>query len=187
MEQEKNNFSSKRLKKISILKNIFLSTNEDELFNAFLELNSDIKIDKTELESDYNKYFIGPDSPIAPPYASIYIDEENALMTKTTMHIRNLYEIMGFKNSLKNKIPEDQLGLELDAYYQLLYIELEKDIKYLQNLRIYFLKEHINIWIFKFINRVLEHKEKSSNAINLIIKELNSFFQNELKIKGEIL
>ncbi len=92
-------------------------------------------------------------------------------MTKTTMQIRDLYEIMGFKNSLKDKVPEDFIGLELDAYYQLLFIEIEKEIPYLKDLRTYFLCEHIDTWIFKFINRVLEHQDKNSNAIILIIKK----------------
>jgi len=180
------NTNSNRLKTAKNLRDIFLSNNSKELFEAFSDLVQDTKISEIELETQFNYFFIGPDTPIAPPYASIYLDEEEALMTKTTMQIRDLYEIMGFKNSLKDKVPEDFIGLELDAYYQLLFIEIEKDIPYLKDLRTYFLCEHINTWIFKFTNRVLENKDTKSYAINLLIKELNSFFQNELKIKGEI-
>ncbi len=178
--------NSERLKTAKNLRDIFLSNNSKELFKAFSSLFKDTNISEIELETDFNYYFIGPDAPIAPPYASIYLDEEDALMTKTTMQIRDLYEIMGFKNSLKDKVPEDFIGLELDAYYQLLFIEIEKDIPYLKDLRTYFLCEHINTWIFKFRDRVLEHKDKNSKVVNLIIEELDKFFINELKIKGEI-
>jgi len=181
------NANSERLKTAKDLRDIFLSNNSKELFEAFSSLLEDTNISEIELETDFNYYFVGPDTPIAPPYASIYLDEEDSLMTKTTMQIRDLYEIMGFKNSLKDKVPEDFIGLELDAYYQLLFIEIEKEIPYLKDLRTYFLCEHIDTWIFKFINRVLEHQDKNSNAIILIIKKLDNFFKNELKIKGEIL
>lgn len=169
------------------LRDIFLSDNSKELFNAFTNLKKENKTSELELETDFNRYFIGPDTPIASPYASIYLGEEEALMTETTMQVRELYTIMGFKNSLKNTLPEDFLGLELDAYYQLLYIEIEKNIPYLKDLRIYFLQEHIEKWIFLFINKVLESKEENSESIYLMINELNSFFQNELKLKGDLL
>lgn len=177
--------NAKRLEIAKGLRDIFLSNNSKELFKAFSTLCGDTSITELELETDFNYFFVGPDAPIAPPYASIYLDEGDALMTKTTMQIRDLYEIMGFKNSLKDKVPEDYLGLELDAYYQLLFIELEKDVSYLKDLRTYFLCEHIDTWIFEFTNRVLEHKEKNSIAVCLIIEKLNNFFTNELKIKGE--
>ncbi len=180
------NTKQERLETIKALRDIFLSNNSKELLKAFLNLTKETKIPEMELETQFNRYFIGPDTPIAAPYASLYLNKEDSLMTKTTIQIRNLYEIMGFKNSLKNKVPEDFLGLELDAYYQLLFIELEKNNSYLKNLRIYFLHEHINIWIFKFISKVMKNLTEQSNTIKQIIKELETFFQNELKIKGEI-
>lgn len=175
-----------RLQKAKSLRDIFLSHDSGSLAEAFVQLQTQYSISEMELETQFNRYFIGPDTPIAPPYASIYLDEEDALMTQTTMKIRDLYSIMGFKNTLKDKVPEDFLGLELDAYYQLLFIEIEKDIPYLKELRMYFLCEHINTWIFKFIEQVSQHKKESSTAVNCIIEELKHFFQNELTLKGEI-
>ncbi len=180
------NKNLKRLKTVKILRDIFLSSNSKELYKAFQCLKKEIFISELELESDFNHYFIGPTTPIASLYASVYF-EEDTLMSQTTMDIRNLYEIMGFENSLKNKTPEDFLGLELDAYYQLLYIEIEKNIFYLKDLRVYFLHEHINLWIFKFIDKVKNYSNKNSKSINLIIEELNIFFKNELNMKGDIL
>jgi TorA maturation chaperone TorD len=177
------NTNSKRLKTAKDLRDIFLSNNSKELFEAFSSLLEDTNISEIGLEICFNYYFVGPDAPIAPPYASIYLDEEDALMTKTTMQIRDLYEVMGFKNSLKNKVPEDFLGLELDAYYQLLFIEIEKDIPYLKDMRIYFLCEHINAWIFKFIKRVYAHKHEDSNTVNLLIENWRVFLKMNLKLK----
>jgi len=179
----KTNYST-RLEKVSILKDIFSSTNEDELFSAFSRLNSDISIDKTTLEADFNRYFIGPDAPLAAPYSSIYIDRSDAIMTETTQKVRNLYDVMGFENKLKNSLPEDFLGLELDAYYQLLFIE--EKTNYLTDIRCYFLFEHIKVWVYDFIEAVLENKENPSLAINFIVQELKEFFDNELKYEGDL-
>ncbi len=184
MEAVKSNDFSQRLEKVLILKNIFSSKNEDELFKAFSELNSGLEVDKTTLESDFNRYFIGPDAPIAPPYSSVYIDKTDSLMTETTQKVRDLYEIMGFKNKLKNSIPEDFLGLELDAYYQLLFIE--EKTNYLSEIRCYFLFEHIKVWIYDFIEAVLSNKDNPSDAINYIVQELKLFFDNEFKYEGDL-
>jgi len=184
MKTIKSSDLSQRVEKILILKKIFSSTNEDELFNAFLELNSEVQVDKTALESDFNRYFIGPDTPIAAPYSSIYIDNTDSIMTETTHKVRDLYEVMGFKNRLKDSVPEDFLGLELDAYYQLLYIE--EKTNYLSEIRCYFLFEHIKIWIYDFIEAVLSNKENPSLAINYIVQELKLFFDNEFKYEGDL-
>lgn len=184
MEAIKSKEFSKRLEKLAILKNIFSSTNEDELFKAFSELNSGIEIDKVTLESDFNRYFIGPDAPIAAPYSSIYIDKTDAIMTETTQKVRDLYELMGFTNKLKNTVPEDFLGLELDAYYQLLYIE--EKTTYLSEIRCYFLFEHIKVWIYDFIEAVLSNKNNPSDSINYIVQELKLFFDEEFKYEGDL-
>lgn len=176
--------SLKKLEKIKSLRNIFISSNGEELLDGFTGLNSDLEVSKVTLESDFNRYFIGPDSPIASPYASIYLDKQEAIMSESTQKVRELYDLMGFVNPLKGTQPDDFIGLELDAYYQLLYLEEEKDIEYLRNFRLHFLFEHIQNWLFDFVEVVRLHEEKPSVAINLIAKELKSFFENEIEHEG---
>ena len=176
--------STQRLKKIKALKSIFSSNNADELWMGFLELNSDLEISKDSLESDFNRYFIGPDSPIASPYASIYIDKQEAVMSESTEKVKELYELMGFKNPLKGTQPDDFIGLELDAYFQLLFLEKEKNIDYLHDFRLYFLFEHIQKWIFDFVEVVNSNEKEPSDAIKLIVQELKSCFENEIEHEG---
>jgi len=176
--------SLQRIKKISALKNIFSSSNTNELWNGFLELNIDLKITKESLEADFNRYFIGPDSPIAAPYASIYLDKQESIMSDSTEKVRELYDLMGFKNPLKGTQPDDFIGLELDAYFQLLFLEEERNIDYLQDLRNYFLFEHIQNWIFDFIKVVNSNENNPSIVINQIVNELKSFFENEIEHEG---
>lgn len=180
-----------RFKKLEALKNIFVSTNSDELWNGFLGLNSSLKVSiesldvsKDSLEADFNRYFIGPNSPIAIPYASTYIDKQEVVMSQSTEKVRELYALMGFKNPLKDTQPDDFIGLELDAYFQLLFLEEEKNINYLKDMRCYFLLEHIQNWIFDFVEKININGDEPSLAINLIAKELKSFFENEIKHEG---
>lgn len=184
MTKAMNLSSTQRLEKIEVLKNIFISSSDNELWQGFIKLNSNIETTKVSLEADFNRHFIGPDSPIAPPYASIYLDKQEVVMSKSTEKVRELYDLMGLKNPLKGTQPEDFVGLELDAYYQLLYLEKEKDIKYLHDFRLYFLFEHIQKWIFDFVEKIQSNEEEPSVAINLIAQELKSCFENEIEHEG---
>lgn len=175
---------TQRLEKIQALKNIFVSSNDHELLRGFLELKSDLKVSQDSLEADFNRYFIGPDSPIAAPYASIYLDKQEAVMSQSTEKVRELYDLMGLKNPLKGTQPEDFIGLELDAYYQLLFLEKQKNISYLHDLRLYFLFEHIQKWIFEFVEKIQSYEKEPSAAMHLIAQELKSCFENEIEQEG---
>jgi len=91
---------------------------------------------------------------------------------------------MGFTNPLKNIIPDDHLGVELDAYYQLLYLEEAKEIAYLRELRHYFLHEHLSLWVPRFIERALEQSEHDSKAMIFILLQLKSLLIRETTTQG---
>jgi TorA maturation chaperone TorD len=91
---------------------------------------------------------------------------------------------MGFSFPQQNQIPDDYIGIELDAYYQLLYIEEVKNIDYLRELRHYFLHEHLNLWIPLFIERALACKEGPSKAMVYILTQLKSFLIRETNTQG---
>lgn len=172
------------LETVKNLRDFFIAQNSKELKKAYDVFDSPFKIDEEELEILFNRYFIGPIEPIADPYASIYIDDSDAIMSKSTLHVRDLYETMGFTYPLKNVIPEDFIGVELDAYYQLLYIEEIKNITYLRELRHYFLHEHLALWLPQFIERAMSKRSEASNAIHFIILELKSLLIRETTTQG---
>lgn len=74
--------------------------------------------------------------------------------------------------------------MELDAYYQLLYIELIKDIQYLQALRYDFLKTHMAVWIPQFIKSVRDYTQKPSAEVLALVEILEAFINSELSIQG---
>lgn len=178
---------SPQLQKLNLLKNIFLSTNEKELFESFSKLNTSIIISSERLEADFNRYFIGPDAPLAAPYASIYIDETKSVMTESTQKVRQIYDLIGLINPLKHSQPDDFIGLELDAYYQLLFLEEEKEIEFLEEIRLYFLHEHLSQWIFKFCDSVISNTEYTSESIQYLAQELKIFFEKEIQHEGALL
>lgn len=71
-----------------------------------------------DLEFAFNRLFVGPAAVPAPPYASVYLDAQPDLMGPTTLVVRQLYEALGLESPWKGSIPDDHLGLELDAYYR---------------------------------------------------------------------
>ena len=176
-----------RLEKLDILKHIFLSSNDQELLEHFKRLNPIFDLDTVALEADFNRYFIGPDKPLAVPYASVYIDQTQSVMTEATQKVRQIYDLVGLINPLKNQQPDDFIGLELDAYFQLLYLEMEKDIEFLQEVRLYFLQEHLALWIFAFCDQILTNTTFSSQPIQLLAKELKNFFEQEIQLEGALL
>lgn len=177
-------YQTSRLERLDGLRKIFLSKSSKELSAAFKTLFPVIAIQEEQLETDFNYYFIGPDKPVVAPYASLYLDESVLMMSKSAEFVREIYEVTGLINPLKNKEPDDFLGLELDAYYQLLYIEEVKGIEYLSELRRYFLVQHMAPWISLFVQKGLSNKDKKSNEIVMIFKALKNFLDNEINHEG---
>ncbi|NLC27937.1 MAG: molecular chaperone TorD family protein [Campylobacteraceae bacterium] len=169
----------KRLTTALGLRGVFTAKDTNSLISACNKL--EIKIENNEqFEGEFNRYFVGPQAPIAPPYASFYLDGGGAIMGKTTQTVRELYDLMGLINPKEGSLPEDFLGLELDAYYQLLHIELTKNIHYLQSLRLHFLKEHIAMWIPLFIQAAKNSDHTPSPSLLALLDSLNAFINTEL-------
>ncbi|MBN2963555.1 molecular chaperone TorD family protein [Sulfurospirillum sp. T05] len=172
-----------RLADAKALRDIFNSTDTASLWAAFGAISSETSSSAMSLEAEFNRFFVGPDAPLAPPYASIYLEKSGLLMSKTTQEVRGLYTLFGLKNPKDGQQPDDFLGFELDAYYQLLYIELHSNILYLKPLRCYFLQEHMARWILPFVEAVKQHAP--SPALTQIVDLLQRFITTELSIQGE--
>lgn len=172
-------FLINRLNTVKQLRDFFNAQNSVELKKAFDAFSLTLVIEEEELETLFNRYFVGPMEPVADPFASIYLDDQDVVMSESTLHVRNLYDAMGFTYPLKNVVPEDFIGVELDAYYQLVYLEEEKNLTYLSELRHYFLHEHMVVWMMPFIERAYGKRSEASNAIHLVLNELKSFLIRE--------
>lgn len=149
------------------------------------------------LEFGFNRLFIGPRSVIAPPYASVYLDEEGYLMGDTTQQVRNLYRMIGLNSPWMGRLPEDHISLELDASLQMRTAIEKTGSSLLVPVYGYFLRDHMGCWIPAFSERI-EEAPDLPDPLRLIsslllqwlceetewlaqapIHDSESFFQNE--------
>ncbi len=101
----------------------------------------------------FNRLFVGPKAPLAPPFASVYLDPEPQLMGRTTLQLRDLYLVLDLSSPWKNTIPDDHISFELDAYRQLLAALAIMHVQELDDARS-FLAAHMRRWLPTFTARI---------------------------------
>lgn len=94
------------------------------LFSAEMEENIR-RYSNEELLIEYAKLFVGPFELKAPPYGSVYIDEERRVMGDSTLKVISMYEEEGLsKDNAFNDLP-DHIAVELEFMSFLIYREIE--------------------------------------------------------------
>lgn len=68
-----------------------------------------------EEEYLFNRLFVGPGAVTVPPYASVYLEPERRLMGEATLFAREAYAALGLASPWRGSLPDDHIGLELDA------------------------------------------------------------------------
>ncbi|MEI7816668.1 MAG: molecular chaperone TorD family protein [Desulfuromonadales bacterium] len=88
----------------------------EESFEAYTE---------EELAVEYSRLFVGPFGLKAPPYGSIYLDNERTVMGPSTMETIHFYEKEGLaRDESFNELP-DHIAVELEFMYFLIFREAE--------------------------------------------------------------
>jgi len=112
-----------------------------------------------EVEYDFNRFFVGPGSVVAPPYASVYLEPEVRLMGASTMHFRKFLQEMHTAVPGDGSLPDDFLPFELDAWVMACdkYSTAEASaVKTLDEACRWLLHDHMGAWIPPFIHRALQ-------------------------------
>lgn len=161
------------------LRDFFMAQNAVGLEAAYNRLAAAPVADWQNVEFAFNRLFVGPRALLAPPFASVYLEPEPQLMGRSTLNVRYLYQMMGLTSPWQNSLPDDHLGLELDAYYQLQTVLSQVDSAELKALREYFLLGHLNRWLPQFINRVKTTPDIPAPII-LVVEQLNAWLQAEV-------
>jgi len=65
------------------------------------------------IREDYLKLFAGLDNVLAPPYASVFLDENKLLFDKSTLLARSYYKKHQIEVEEFNQVPDDHIGLLL--------------------------------------------------------------------------
>ena len=102
-----------------------------ELLNeppANIDLSVDVLADAApgdleELRVDYARLFVGPFEVLAPPYGSVYLEDQDRVMTQSTEDVMDEYLREGLDVGMKE--PADHVAAELEFLYVLVVRELE--------------------------------------------------------------
>ncbi len=120
-----------------------------------------------ELAIEYARLFIGPENPLAVPYASFYLSESRLLITEETIEVRKRYLEAGMAVKGLYSIPDDHIGIELEFVYYLTkrILELLEEGKTEEASRLFeiregFLREHLKKWIPIFTDKILESSQE---------------------------
>lgn len=120
--------------------------------------------DLQELLVDYTRLFMGPPSPLAPPYGSVWLGGENAVMQESTVALQGLYGEAGFEMDEELAEMPDHVAVELEFLYLLTFKQNEARrageevaIAAWNQLHELFLRGHLGAWIAPFTQAVHAH------------------------------
>jgi len=123
--------------------------------------DSAFQYSQEEILVDYSKLFLGPFTTIAPPYGSVYLDN-NVLMGDSTQSVLNYYNECGLKFDEDLKDLPDNIVVELEFIYFLLFNRLnlynENNLEGAEQVTIqlkYFTEKYFNSWVIQFCARII--------------------------------
>ncbi len=77
------------------------------------------KADYEDLHWDFTRLFIGPETPPAPPWGSVYLSRDKLLFQKSTQEVKAIYNANGFRLNSSEREAADHIGFELDFLYHM--------------------------------------------------------------------
>ena len=139
--------------------------------------------DLTPLKVDYAQLFVGPFLALAPPYGSIYLDEERRLMGPSTVDVREQYRGLGLDLAPDFREAPDHVAAELEFMYDLIcqaaIAITEADrlllLDSLERQQV-FLARHLSAWIPDLSARIFQHAETDfyrhlAEAVQIFVAE----------------
>ena len=79
----------------------------------------------TDLKADYIRLFVGVGKTIAPPWESVYLNENRMIFQQQTLEVREWYRRFGLESEKLHKEPDDHIGLELSFLTHLAKLGLQ--------------------------------------------------------------
>lgn len=131
-----------------------------------------------EVEYDFNALFVGPATLLAPPYASVYLDDEPLLMGATTLSVREFLHRISLSVADENALPDDHISFEIELVV-LLCAHARTSPQYHEALT-RFVTGHFELWLPDFIEKINQHAK--TPAIKQCAEQLTNWF-GELKTR----
>lgn len=144
------------------------------------------------LRDDFRQLYIGPGAMQAPPWESVYRNEDHLLFDKHTLEVREFYARHGMEFIHKNEAPEDAMTIELEfmrilTERQLIALENNdpRAERLLVSEQLTFLQRHLLIWAPRFA-KLSRHKAQTAFYIHLV-DTLEAFLKWDAAALEEIL
>lgn len=120
--------------------------------------------DRESLKLDHARLFVGPFDLLAPPYESVYVGDENRVMTEATERVQAAYREAGVDIDLDE--PADHVAAELEFLFLLVTTEIEAleagafeaAAHYLKR-QYEFLSDHLGRWVSEIAENMREHAD----------------------------
>jgi len=119
--------------------------------------------DWTPLLVEYSRLFVGPFRLPAPPYGSVYLEQENRVMGLSTNDAADFYSGEGLDLSEGFLEAPDHIAVELEFVQFLAQRESEalgmsdmKQASYYADRQRVFLERHLGAWVSQFTQRIIE-------------------------------
>ncbi len=116
------------------------------------------------LKTDYSRLFVGPFRLLAPPYGSVYLEQDRRLMGESTMDVQKRYREEGLNIVIKEA--PDHIVVELEFLHFLVVKEVEairnarwKDVASYMKKQKDFLRIHLGMWVSRFAQDIEENSE----------------------------
>lgn len=149
----------------SIMQNLGLNNDAHRLRQSYCTNPEGLEI----LQIEYTRLFINAiPAVVAPPYSSIYLDQEENLYGHSAVWVKQFYQQHGFDLAGEADLPD---GLALELEFLALLIDENQNVVAEQ-----FLHEHFRKWFPIFKERVLNG---SSNQFYSTLLTLVDFFTRE--------
>ncbi len=117
-----------------------------------------------DLKADYTRLFVGAGKVLAPPWESVYFNEDRMIFQEQTLDVRNWYLRFGLELENIHKEPDDHIGLELTfiAYLaelgaKALESEDDEKVERLNDAKRQFLSRHLLLWGSTWCALVVKH------------------------------
>jgi len=142
------------------------------------------------LKVEFTRLFIGPYSLPAPPYGSVYIENERKVMGDSTMDARKRYQHFGLDIPANFKNVPDHITVELEFMFFLIFkeiVHIQSNVPdQAQELLLHqkaFHTDLLNIWIPEFTDCVIEHAEiefyrNLATTTKIFIREELEYLEN---------
>ncbi len=160
----------------------------DELKND--RANDSKFLDK--LKSEYTRLFVGPLTLVAPPWESVYYNDDAMLFQASTLKVREFYRSFGLLPEGYPHVADDSLALELAFMTELSNRAMsaftagdDAELKKLLDGSARFLREHLLVWIPRFLKKLAD--AETDYLYPQVCLILDSFIKKDSEMTGLIL